>query len=50
MKEKLNLMFEKKLHQKRDDNPILRGLKVPFLKPSKLAPDPKNQKKIKNNK
>ena len=42
MKKRKKLM--KKMLQKADKNPILRGSKVPCLKPRKPMPDPKNPK------
>ena len=38
------IMMKKNLLQKADKNPILRGSKVPCLKPRKPMPDPKKQK------
>ena len=43
------IMLKKNLLQKADKNPILRGSKVPCLKPRKPMPDPKNQKNEKIN-
>ena len=42
--EKKNYDEKKNLFQKADKNPILRGSKVPCLKPRKPMPDPKNPK------
>ena len=44
MKKRRIMMKKKNLLQKADKNPILRGSKVPCLKPRKPMPDPKNQK------
>ena len=45
----IGFMMEKKLHQKRNKNPILRGSTVRCLNPPKPVPDPKI-KKIQNQK